>query len=132
MDHETHTHFLGNILLVENSRTVREVLRELLIENGYKVSSSANPIEALALINSSKIDLIIMDVYMPQMNGYEAVKKIRSLDDPIRAQLPVIALTSSQSLKDKELCLHAGMNDYIIKSPDFLDLLQSIKKFLPN
>ena len=129
MDHGTQNKNSLNILLVENSRTVRAVLTNLLENNGHKVSGSPNGLDAINQLQSKAYDLIIMDVFMPQMNGYEAAKHIRALADQNKAKTPLIALTSSQNERDKRACFEAGMNEYILKSQDQAELLAALKKY---
>jgi CheY-like chemotaxis protein len=105
------------ILLVENSRTARLLLTRLLENEGYIVEAVSSGVEAVEAILRSDYQLVIMDVFLPQMNGYEAAQHIRSLESD-KSNIPLIAFTSSTDEKDKKTCLEAGMNEYVIKSDD--------------
>ena len=105
------------ILLVENSRTARLLLTRLLENQGYIVEAVSSGVEAVEAILRSDYQLVIMDVFLPQMNGYEAAQHIRSLESD-KSNIPLIAFTSSTDEKDKKTCLEAGMNEYVIKSDD--------------
>lgn len=116
------------ILLVENSRTARAVLSQLLKNQGHEVDTAATGSEAITSILQSDYDLVIMDLFLPQMNGYEASKQIRSLNNA-KAQIPIIAFTSSTNDSDRQLCEDAGMNEYVLKSETNEDLLKVLKKY---
>ncbi|MGE3317697.1 MAG: response regulator [Candidatus Berkiella sp.] len=116
------------ILLVENSRTARAVLMRMLESHGYQVESVASGTEAISAILESDFDLVIMDVFLPQMNGYEAAQHIRGLESH-KSNIPLVAFTSSVNERDKKICLDAGMNEYIIKSDDNKELLEILNKY---
>jgi len=116
------------ILLVENSRTARAVLMRMLQSHGYQVDAVASGTEAISAILESNYNLVIMDVFLPQMNGYEAAQNIRALESN-KSNIPLIAFTSSTSERDKKICLDAGMNEYVIKSNDNSELLTVLEKY---
>ncbi len=116
------------ILLVENSRTARLLLTRLLQGQGYDVDSVSSGTEAVDAILQSNYHLVIMDVFLPQMNGYEATAHIRTLESD-KSNIPVIAFTSSTDEKDKKTCFDAGMNDYVIKSDDNEELLKTLARY---
>ena len=116
------------ILLVENSRTARAVLSRQLQQANYAVDAVGSGLEALEAIVQGDYHLVIMDVFLPQMNGYEAAQRIRSLDSD-KANTFVLALSSSTSETDKKTCLDAGINEYIIKTADNEALFSAIKKY---
>jgi CheY-like chemotaxis protein len=116
------------ILLVENSRTARSILTRHLQDRGYEVEAVGTGVEALETILHADFDLVIMDVFMPQMNGYEATQKIRQLEGN-KANTIILAFTSSTSDRDKATCLEAGMNDYVIKSDNNDELFSVIAKY---
>lgn len=116
------------VLLVENSRTARAVLSQLLQNAGYLVETVATGSEAVESVQNSDPDIVIMDLFLPQMNGYEAAKRIRALEGP-KAELPIIAFTSSTSDSDKQLCKEAGMNEYVMKSDSNQELLDTLKRY---
>lgn len=116
------------ILLVENSRTARAVLLRQLQNRNYDVDAVATGIEAIQAILQADYQLVIMDVFMPQMNGYEAAQNIRAMDSK-KSNTIIIGFSSSTEEKDKEDCLAAGMNEYIIKSDDNEALFSQIAKY---
>lgn len=116
------------ILLVENSRTARLLLTRLLQHEGYFVESVSSGVEAVEAILHSDYHLVIMDIFLPQMNGYEAAQHIRSLESD-KSNIPLIAFTSSTDEKDKKTCLEAGMNEYVIKSDDNESLLSVLAEY---
>ena len=116
------------ILLVENSRTVRAVLTRQLEQEGYAVQTVSTGLEAINTLMLNDYDLLIMDVFMPELNGYEATQRIRAIKGE-KAKVPIIAFTSSTNERDKRTCLEAGMNDYVIKSEKNDDLLALLKRY---
>lgn len=121
-------HNLLKILLVENSRTARALLTRRLQSEGYEVDAVSSGREAVEAILQSDYNLVIMDVFLPQMNGYEAAQYIRALES-YKANITLIAFTSSTSESDKKTCLDAGMNDYVIKSDNNEELIDLLAKY---
>ncbi|AWB67852.1 hypothetical protein C2869_16090 [Saccharobesus litoralis] len=113
-----------HVLLVEDNEINQQVATEMLDNAGIQVTVANNGKEALAILPELNIDLILMDIQMPEMDGYEATKQIRTLD---RYQnLPIIAMTANVMTEDKEQCLAAGMNAHIAKPIDELHMLETI------
>lgn len=113
------------ILLVENSRTAKVSIKSKLAEFGFEVSDVSSGKEAVDIIQAKRFDAIVMDVFLPELNGYEATKIIRDL--PVEwANLPIFAYSSSDNLFDKKRCLELGMTDYIIKSADHQGLIDKM------
>ncbi len=119
---------LLKILLVENSRTARAVLVKQLLNNHHQVDAVGSGTEAIQAINESDYHIVIMDVFLPQMNGYEAAQHIRSIDSD-KSKIPLIGFSSSTSEKDKQICFNAGMNEYVIKSADNAELLAVLHRY---
>lgn len=115
------------ILLVENSRTSRAVLLRQLEPIGA-ITAVGSGLEAIEAIKKSEFHVVIMDVFLPEMNGYEATKHIRS-ETGTNANIPIVGFTSSTNERDKKTCLEAGMTDYIIKSDDNLELTQLLEQY---
>lgn len=116
------------ILLAENSRTGRAVLMQQLQNHGYTVEVVSTGMEAFNAILHSDYNLVIMDVFMPQLNGYEAAAQIRALKGE-KATIPLIALTSSTNERDKKICMDAGMDEFILKTSDNEELLGVLEKY---
>ncbi len=121
------------ILLVEDNEFNREIACEILTEAGFAVSTAEDgqvALEAVANSASNPIDLILMDIQMPRMNGYEATQAIRELPDPARASLPIIALTANAFSSDRDEALAAGMDGHISKPIDVNTLIAKIRELL--
>jgi PAS domain S-box-containing protein len=104
----------GRVLLVEDNPANQKVARLMLERFGCDVTVAANGREALERISNNKYDLVFMDCQMPELDGYEATRRIRALADP-RAEVPIVAMTAHAMQGDREKCLAAGMNEYAAK-----------------
>ncbi len=118
------------ILLVEDNEINQQVAMEILKEAGLEVSLGGNGLQAIEMIEKNSYDLVLMDLQMPVLDGYEATKKLRS--DNRFKDLPIIAMTAHAMTGDREKCLKAGMNDHIGKPIDPDKLFAVIKKWLPE
>jgi PAS domain S-box-containing protein len=119
------------ILLVEDNDINRLYAGSILKSCGCKIETAENGLVALGKLKGGKVDLVLMDIQMPVMDGFEATKAIRSGDDETR-NLPVIALTANATPKVIEKCLDSGMNDHLAKpfTPD--ELFTMLEKYLSN
>jgi twitching motility two-component system response regulator PilH len=116
---------VSRILVVDDSPTERFFLSELLVKHGYLVSMAENGEEAILQARQSKPDLILMDVIMPGMNGYQATRTI-SKDDSTR-NIPVILCTTKGQETDKVWGMRQGAHAYLVKPVNPDDLLRQIK-----
>ncbi|MES2212107.1 MAG: response regulator [Pseudomonadota bacterium] len=112
------------VLLVENGRTARAVMTQSLEDKGYAVTAVSNGKEAIDAVRSTPYDLVIMDLYMPEMNGHEATKQIRQF-----SQVTVIGLSASNEAQDAQLCRDSGMNEFILKSDTQDGLLATLARY---
>ena len=103
----------ARILLVEDNSINQEVARETIESEGLVVNIANNGKEAITMVAQTHFDAVLMDVQMPEMDGYQATRLIR--ENPQYRELPIIAMTAHAMSGDKEKCLAAGMNDYITK-----------------
>lgn len=103
-------------------------MTKLLEAKGYQVTSVGNGLGAIEGAKSGQFNVIVMDLYMPQMNGYEAAKKIRALGGDA-SKVPMIALTASTDSKDKQICEDAGMNHFVLKSENNAELFEVLKQY---
>lgn len=117
------------ILLVEDNPISQKVELRILREVGYSVDPVSNGLEAIEAVKTGSFHLILMDVEMDEMDGITATKKIRELDGEVKA-VPIIAVTANSSMKDREKCLAAGMNDYIAKPININFLKMTIDRWL--
>lgn len=121
----------GNILLVEDNLLNREIAREILEEAGFSVHEVEDgdlAVEEMMRAKPGDIDLILMDIQMPTMNGYEATKEIRKLKDPQISQTPIVAMTANAFEEDRQRAKEAGMNGFITKPVVIEKLLKEIEK----
>jgi signal transduction histidine kinase len=120
------------VLLAEDVEINREIVMELLSPTGIVVDWVENGVQALKRYQESPgtYDLILMDVQMPEMNGYEATRRIRSLDDPRAQAVPIIAMTAHVFREDVERCFEAGMNGHLSKPLDFGAVMNILRKYL--
>jgi two-component system chemotaxis sensor kinase CheA len=117
------------ILVVEDSITSRTLLKSILESSGYSAKTAIDGAEGFALLKSEPFDLVISDVDMPRMNGFELTRKIRA--DRNLADLPVILVTALESQRDRESGIDAGASAYIVKSKfDNMNLLQTIQRLI--
>ncbi len=117
------------LLLVEDNPISRKVEQKLLHEAGYNVDCVENGNEAIEYVKKGIYNLVLMDIELKDMDGLEATKIIRELSDDI-SKIPIIAVTAHSSMKDREKCLLAGMNDYISKPINITFLKMTIDQWL--
>jgi CheY-like chemotaxis protein/HPt (histidine-containing phosphotransfer) domain-containing protein len=120
------------ILLAEDIKLNQFIAKQLLESWGCEVVIANNGKEALQLLQQNVFDCILMDVQMPELDGVAATELIRKLPDPIKANVPVIALTANVRISDKEKYIKAGMNDCIGKPVDEYKLFAAISNNLVN
>jgi PAS domain S-box-containing protein len=120
----------ARVLIVEDNRVNQIVVYNFLNNWGIKTDFASNGEEALDLIQRKSYKLILMDLQMPEMDGYTAARKIRSMDDPYFKNIPIIALTASAMIEIKQKAFDTGMNDYISKPFDPEELRKKIFHFL--
>ncbi len=120
-------HFDAHILLAEDNQVIQKVTISMLQHLGCRVTLAQNGREAVALAEELRLPLILMDCQMPEMDGFEAARLIRSRlgDGPV-----IIALTANSLPGDRELCLKAGMNDYLAKPFQRSDLVRLLERYL--
>lgn len=114
------------ILLAEDNPVNRRVASGILRKEGHELVEAVDGAEALELYRSREFDLVLMDVQMPRMDGYEATKRIRSWDAAMGRHTPILALTAHAMSGDRDLCVRAGMDDYITKPVQANILIEKI------
>ena len=121
------------ILLAEDNDLNAEIAVELLQEEGCTVDRAKDGVECVDMLEKAAngtYQLILMDIQMPVMNGYDAAKKIRRMDDLPKADIPIIAMTANAFSEDKQAALDAGMNDHVAKPINMNVLVPTIQKYL--
>ena len=117
------------ILVVEDQEDNRAILRDLLQSVGYELVEAVNGEEALSIALEHKPDLILMDIQLPVVDGYEATRRIKA--EPALQGIPVIAVTSYALSGDEEKAREAGCDDYVTKPFSPRDLLAKVQPYLP-
>ena len=121
------------ILIVEDNEINMEIILAILERTQAEIINAWNAEDAIEIYEKSEagwFDLILMDIQLPGMNGYDATKKIRSLDKKDAAEIPIFAMTANAFSQDVEQSLHSGMNEHISKPIDIEELYQKIQKYL--
>ena len=124
-----------HILLVEDNELNSEIATEILTEYGFIVDTAENGAEAIEKVSTSKpgtYDLVLMDVQMPVMNGYEATKRIRKLKDPALANISILAMTANAFDEDRKKALESGMDGFLSKPIVVEELVQALKNKFTN
>jgi CheY-like chemotaxis protein len=120
------------VLLVEDNEMNREIAEEILTENGLIVDTATDGDIAVDKVRKAApgdYELILMDVQMPRMNGYDATKAIRKLEDSQKSRIPIIAMTANAFEEDKKNALDAGMNGHLAKPIEVQKLIQMLTNF---
>ena len=121
------------ILLVEDNEINREIAIELLTEEGCIVETAGDGVACIDMIEKAEADyykIVLMDIQMPVMNGYDAASIIRKLKDTKKSRLPIIAMTANAFAEDVNKALSAGMNDHVAKPIDMNILVPIMMKYL--
>ena len=116
------------VLVVEDNPDNRTLIVDILLSLDYKVLVAPNGVECLRLLQSSRPDLILMDLSLPKLDGWEATRRIKS--DPKLSDIPIIALTAHAMFGDREKALEAGCDSYIPKPVDFRELTSKLHHYL--
>ena len=114
------------ILVVDDDRNIRFFIKEALEINHYTVYTAKDGVEALEIFDNNHIDLVIVDIMMPNMDGYEFTKEIRLID----SELPILMVSAKQLADDRKKGFIAGIDDYMVKPLDLEELLLHVKALL--
>ena len=117
-----------SILVVEDQEDLRAILRDLLSASGYIVIEAADGAESVAKAASERPDIVLMDIQLPVLDGYEATRQIKAL--PGLAAIPIIAVSSFAMKGDEEKARASGCDDYVTKPYSPLDLLRLVRRYL--
>ena len=121
---------MSKVLYVEDHPAQRDILAQMLELNGFEVDVASDGLEGVEKARSWLPDLILMDLRMPRMDGFEAIKTIRSYEET--KQIPIIAISAWASAKHKERALSAGANEHFTKPVDLSRLLNTIGRYLKD
>ena len=136
INEKSDAEFIGKrILLVEDNPMNREIATEYLQDFGFLVENAQDGKDACEILQKSKpgyYDLVLMDIQMPVMNGYEATKQIRKFENNDIANIPILAMTANAFEEDKRAAIEAGMNGHLAKPIDIGELKKALKKLLED
>lgn len=118
------------ILIAEDNQINQMVTTKMLEKENFIVDIVETGVQAVQYVEENDYDLILMDIQMPEMDGYEATEQIRKMEEGTDNHIPIIALTASAMEKDRKLCLQAGMDDYLVKPIDQQDLIIALRQCL--
>ena len=104
-----------NVLVAEDNEFNAQLIEHLLVRRGHRAVLAADGREALALLETSAFDLLILDIHMPELDGFEVVETIRRLEQGTGRHLPIVALTARSRSEDRDKCLAAGMDEFLTK-----------------
>ena len=121
-----------NVLIVEDNLLNQKIVSLYLSKQNHTVFKATNGKDALAIAKNNKLDLILMDIMLPGMNGFEITVEIRKFEkeNGVAKNVPIIALTANTLDSDKEKCLTVGMNDYLPKPFTADELIRKVNKFI--
>ena len=124
---------MSKLLIIDDERGIRNTLREILADEGHEVEVAENGQEAVEMLTASvpgHYDLVLMDVQMPVMNGYDASRAIRALSDPEIARVPIIAMTANAFSEDVKAAREAGMDGHVAKPLDIASMVVTLRNAL--
>ena len=119
----------GLILAVDDQPNLREYVQQVLTLEGYQVLTARNGVEALEILESHPVNLILADIAMPRMNGYELTEQVR--DDPHYKDIPIIIITSRSGAKHRNRAMELGATLYLTKPYQEQELMEAINSVLP-
>jgi len=121
----------GRVLVADDYFINQELLKEMLGSFDCEIDTAENGREALERYSSNEYDLIFMDIQMPEMDGYETTRQIRIKEEDVPKHTPIVAVTASALVDDKQKCFDAGVDHYISKPFQLNDILETVNRFLP-
>jgi CheY-like chemotaxis protein len=119
---------VSKILYIEDHPAQRDIMAQMLELSGYEVAVASDGIEGVEQAHSWNPDLILMDLRMPRMDGFDAIRELRK--GPDTADIPIIAISAWASAKHKDRAMEAGANEHFTKPVDLPRLLETIKRYL--
>jgi len=123
------------ILLAEDNELNAEIGTAILEEIGLVVEHASDGVQCIEMMNNKSAgyyDMILMDIQMPNLNGYDTTRNIRKFDDPVKASIPIVAMTANAFDEDRKAALDAGMNGHLAKPINIPELVKELKRVLVN
>ncbi len=117
-----------HVLIAEDTPASAKLLAAVLAKRGHAVEVAKNGEEAVRMVDSGSFDLVLMDIQMPIMDGLQATAVIRHMQETAKSHLPIVAVTAFALQGQRELCLAAGMNDFVTKPVDIRSLMTTVEK----
>ncbi len=117
-----------SILVAEDNAINQLLIKTILQKEGFEVEITDNGKLAIEALEKADFQIVLMDLMMPEMNGYETTFAIRTLKDPTKSKIPIIAVSADVTKDVQEKCFEAGMNDYISKPYEVFQLIEKIKE----
>src|SRR5439155_9021444 len=117
-----------HILVAEDNEFNAQLLEQLLVRRGHRVRLASDGRKALSLAEEGGFDLLLLDVHMPELDGFQVVRAVRERERSVGGHLPVIALTARAREEDRQRCLAAGMDDFLTKPVQVADLWAAIDR----
>ena len=128
--------FTGKKLLLAEDNEMNQLIAVSILENaGFDIDIAGDGEQAVEAVSSAPAgtyDAVLMDIQMPKINGYEAAKRIRALDDPKKSSIPIVAVTANVFEEDRKIAMEAGMNGHLAKPYDVKQIIDTLKKLLDN
>lgn len=123
---------MKKVLVAEDSSVIQNLTKKILQIQNYSITSVKNGKEVLQKISEEDFDVILMDINMPVMDGMECAENIRSLEDPVKSKIPIIAVTGNAKNYSMADFTKVGINEFIPKPLNFDVLVDSVKKYTEN
>lgn len=117
------------VLIAEDSSVIQNLTKKILKMQQYEISSVKNGSQVLKKLENEDFNVILMDINMPVMDGMECARRIRSLEDPQKSQIPIIAITGNARNYSMEQFKEVGINEYLPKPLNFDELVEMVKKY---
>ena len=117
------------VLIVEDSSVIQNLTKKILQMQNFDISAAKNGEQVLDILQNEHFDIILMDINMPVMDGMECSRRIRALDDPEKARIPIIAITGNAQNYSIDEFKEAGIDDYIPKPLNFDILVETVKRY---
>jgi two-component system cell cycle response regulator DivK len=117
------------VLVAEDSSVIQNLTKKILQFQNYEITAVKNGKEVIKELEKSNFDIILMDINMPQMDGMTCAKEIRQMSDPVKAGIPIVAITGNAKNYSEEDFKSAGINGYLQKPLDFDKLVEIVKEY---